>query len=182
MGRDHDRCIGAVGPGEEGIEERACSRVIQLPCGLVGEQQCGLADSGADECYALRLPARNFLGQFRTQVVQADSAKACRARSAASGPESPANCSGKATFSVTVSQGMRLGDCIIMASPVGRSPGTGPRAGQAIVPLVGASSPAIRCSSVDLPVPDRPVSAIRSAALIRKFASCSATTFVSPVV
>src|SRR5580704_16232569 len=53
--------------------------------------------------------------------------------------------------------------------------------GQEIVPPVGSSSPAIRLSSVDFPLPDGPKSAMRSPCPMEKDVGSSPTTVASPV-
>src|SRR5271165_7228831 len=53
--------------------------------------------------------------------------------------------------------------------------------GQEIVPPVGSSSPAIRLSSVDFPLPEAPKSAMRSPCPMEKDVGSSPTTVASPV-
>src|SRR5437879_4888378 len=62
----------------------------------------------------------------------------------------------------------------------GRSTSGGPRSGHAIDPEVGSSSAATRCRRVDLPLPEGPTSAIRSAGRISKVASATAVTAAEP--
>ncbi len=67
-----------------------------------------------------------------------------------------------------------------MATGPGRSDVRPPSAGQLIKPVVGRSSPAIRCNSVDFPDPEGPTSAIRSFGQILQLASWTATTAFGP--
>jgi hypothetical protein len=53
-------------------------------------------------------------------------------------------------------------------------------AGHRTDPAVGASSPAMRCSRVDFPDPDGPVTAMRAHGDIRQFTSRTACTAVGP--
>jgi hypothetical protein len=67
-----------------------------------------------------------------------------------------------------------------MAIGPGRSDVRPPRAGQRIKPVVGTSSPAIMCNSVDFPDPEGPTSAMRSPGQILQLASWTATTAFAP--
>src|SRR5207249_1266029 len=83
-------------------------------------------------------------------------------------------------FSSTVSGGSRLGPWNAKETGPGRSDLNGPIPGHSIVPAVGRSSPAIRWSRVDFPLPDGPTTAIRSAASMSNVASARAVTAAGP--
>ena len=63
---------------------------------------------------------------------------------------------------------------------LGRSASRCPIAGQVTVPSVGASRPASRCSSVDFPDPEGPVTAMLAPAKTSHVVGCSATTARGP--
>ncbi len=62
----------------------------------------------------------------------------------------------------------------------GRPAGLPPSAGQLSIPAVARSMPASRCSRVDLPDPERPVNATRSAGPTAQLTECTATVAVLP--
>ena len=77
----------------------------------------------------------------------------------------PAMSKGSSTFSTTLSGASRLCALEHIADLPGAQGGArSPSAGQVIRPAVGASSPPMSCSSVDLPLPDGPTMAMRSPA------------------
>ena len=109
---------------------------------------------------ALGLAAGDLLGQPVGELAQVEPVEQLRAGPAPRRPRSRPAASGSATFSSTVraAAGSAPGRPPRPARAAASSPDPRPRHG----PAVGVSSPASRCSSVVLPEPDGPTSAIRA--------------------
>ena len=75
-----------------------------------------------------------------------------------------------------MSAGSRLCAWNTTATFPGLSSDRGPSAGQASWPELGSSSPARRCSKLDLPLPEGPMIAMRSPGLTMQLASATAVT------
>jgi hypothetical protein len=71
----------------------------------------------------------------------------------------PSRKSGSATFSCTLRKGTRLGPWKAIEMFAGRRWLRPPKDGQRISPALGSSIPASRWRSVDLPLPDGPITA-----------------------
>ena len=155
--------------------------MVQLPGGFVGEDQGWAGGEHPRDRDPLRLAARQLLGQLGGQVADARAGPVPRARgSIAASSACPANSSGSATFSVTSRLGSRLGPWNTIPIAAAAAALGASSAGHRTVPAVGASSPAMRCSRVDFPDPDGPVTAMRAQGGIRQFTSRTACTAVGP--
>ena len=148
-------------------EHLAAGARVQRAGRLVGEHDLRLGDERARDRDALLLAARQLRGPVARPVAEADAARARRATAGAA-RRRPASRDGSATFCSAVSAPSRLNDWktkpMLLAAQAGeRLLARGRRArGRrgARGPPVGRSSPAANCSSVDLPEPDGPMTAV----------------------
>ena len=141
---------------------------VLLPGRLVGEHQPRLARERAGEPGALRLPARDLLGELVGEIPDVE-------RIEQVGAGAGASALGRAVQEQREGHVLGHGERRQQARTLERHGDRAgpqrlavPSAGQTIDPPVGWSSPAIRCSSVDFPLPDGPTSAIVFAGVDRE--------------
>jgi len=156
MGSDDHGCLGVVdvlyqrGHQVSGRLPGQADRSARRPVSA-GARRKGRGPARRAAPVHRRSPRATFPPPPRGRAVRSTSPPA----SVATSWLPPASSTGKAMFSATVSGGSRLGPPERRWPPcLDAAPSGSPSAGQQMVPSVGWSMAAIRCSSVLLPLPD----------------------------
>ena len=165
VGGDDERGAGVVRGGEEHVDDGGAAGAVELAGRLVGQDQARLAGERARDRDRWAWPPESSSGSLSRNSPRSSRSSASRAAHA---PRRRRGRRGRAAARRSPRRQRRA---------AGSGPGRRPRPGRAAaprwrrsrasctVPTVGRSRPASRCSSVDLPEPDGPISAMRARGL-----------------
>ncbi len=180
MGCNDQSAFAGFGPCDQRCDHLAARRVIKLSGRLVGKKQPRTACHGPGQSDALRLSARQLVGKLVGKIDQSEPRQLRVGRYLRGCSSLPSTKIGRATFSQTLRNGTRLGAWNATEIFPGTRPVPSPNAGHSMRPSLGRSRPAIRCSSVDLPLPEAPMMATLVAGRMAHVADLSASISLLP--